>query len=404
MTPTAPPQPQHYAPLHNVESYDTDDSEEELGDLPASWRMNFDQNLSMANLRSTLLQIEMDDSKMQKRMIKSPKRFRQGASSMQDADKNRLEKVKMYLLTSFGTKKFNGKNDLSILELLTEFNIAQAALNLTESEFYFFLTKAMVGEPHTVMLTHYENHKRKKMSVDDIYVSLTGLYFADLRPEAAEAKIRSFSENKHPFSSLAEAHTEIMRLAHLSSLDLRNRKKQKVFAAGTYKKAILNILPKEYVALAENNIEKVANLRGDDLDPIEILACLNRLRSSIDNAMRRGQEGKNRRGIEAKARKTMADSGDNDATLLIAENASSPLKMDGPAPQSLQKKDWNKGNIQSAAAPSFEGTVNSPPKGCVLCGNPAHLSQNCPLFTGEKGMVGKFPCKHCKTGLRHYHM
>ena len=60
------------------------------------------------------------------------------------------------------------------------------------------------------------------------YVSLTDLYFADLMPEAAEAKIRSFSENKHPFCSLSEAHTEIMRLAHLSSLDLRNRRKQKV--------------------------------------------------------------------------------------------------------------------------------------------------------------------------------
>ena len=410
--PTAPP-PEHSSTIASS-SDESDYSDDDMDSLKRDFPQLYPGHVAyQKNLREALLDIELDDKPFQRRLISAPKKFRKGSSSIRSTDNQRCEKVKMYLQTSFGNRKFNGKknSEFGILELLAEFNNAQAALNLTELEFVNFLTKATTGEPRANMINFFENNKRKEMSVDDIYQSLTDLYFHDLRPSAAEDKIKSFTENNHPFWSLTEAHAELFKLAYLSSLSLRSTRKQRTVAAANYRKAIMNILPREFIPMAHSNLEKIAKLRGSDLAIHEVLSALNRLREPIDDAFRLRQEtsSKGRKNNDAKERRvTMVSAATTEVTNPVVAAASgsqgTPTSIyDFPPPALTKKRQKAKAIAKVAAAATASSNATAHASGCLLCGNPGHPSQKCPLFPGEKNVVGSGPCRHCNTGLRHMH-
>ena len=142
------------------------------------------------HIRDTPLDIELNDRTVQRRMINPPCHFHEGHSSISDNDQVRLDKVKIYFSAAFSNKKFSGKRtrgneDLSILQLLQDFNHAQSTIAVTEREFITFLTKAMTGEAHKTMLNYQDLHRNGAMSIEDIYLSLTDIYFSDLRPNTA---------------------------------------------------------------------------------------------------------------------------------------------------------------------------------------------------------------------------
>ena len=60
------------------------------------------------------------------------------------------------------------------------------------------------------------------MSITNIYLSLTDLFFTELRPATALEKLQSLSDYNHNYSSISEAHNGILYLANLASLASRS--------------------------------------------------------------------------------------------------------------------------------------------------------------------------------------
>ena len=212
---------------------------------------------------------------------------------MTDRDRGRQERTRMYFGAAFSGKKFSGNpstDDMNIIHFLTDFNNAQRVVQLTEHEFVTFLTKATSGDALKTMLNFMELHRQGNMTIDEIYASLTDIYFSDVRPSTASAMLRDMSESNHKYSSLSEAHKCIQELAHLASLASRSKDRQAALAADHYQQTLIRILPRDYRPMAISSIESMANYKRADLNPHQILACLAKIRQPIDDHFRRLQQ------------------------------------------------------------------------------------------------------------------
>ena len=368
-------------------------------------------------IRRTLLDIELNDRTIQRRLVEPPEHFRTGISSISDSDKVRLEKVKMYFHFSFTGKKFSGRKkgneELDILQLLLEFNNAQEAVNLTEFEFVSFLTKAMTGDAHSTMLNYLELHKRGKMTVGDIYLSLTDIYFQDLRPASAAQKLQDMNENNHEYSSLSEAHNEIQHLANLASLAARSKGRQEVLAADHYQHTLLRIIPRDYKAVAAQMIETCGNYKATDLEPHEILSCLNKMRHPIDDAMRKAQVNRSKNKDKAKIKQTKAIEKrtepsahtDNGTIQKVSDSKKKGGKEKERTPAQIAQSKADKAKAKNKKEKDSQGNSSVlaiTQEACKLCGNPQHSHSNCPLFPPGRNSLAKYECRKCSAGLFHF--
>ena len=360
------------------------------------------RNEDRQHIRNTLLDIELNDRTVQRRMIESPKYFRPGRSSISDRDQVRLDKVKIYFSAAFGNRKFSGRKirnaeDITILQLLQDFNHAQDNIPVTETEFVTFLTKAMIGEAHKTMLNYADLHRSGQMSIEDIYLSLTDIYFCDMRPNTAMQRLRDMHEQNHPYGSLSEAHNDLLQLCNLASLAARARERQIVLAADWYQQTLLRIIPKEYKPMATSLVESCGNYKGKDLEPHEILNSLNKIRHPIDDLLRKAQA---KGGFKIKKTQydlngcsDREDSGPNPGEIMIRSNYQSPNAREGT------RTYWkNKSRPQGQTDPkrTVEGLA------CRLCGNPKHSAATCSMFPDGRNMVAATECRRrCKAELFH---
>ena len=167
-------------------------------------------------------------------------------------------------------------------------------MKLTKMEFLQFLTRAMIGEAHSTMIGYLDLFRRGQMSIEDIYLSLTDLYFTEMRPAAALDKLHDMNENSHPYSSLSEAHNGILYLANLASLASRTEQRQEALCSDYYQQALIKIIPKEYKSHAIAAFEQCGNLKQADLAPHEMLSCLKRLREPINELLRKAHSQSDR--------------------------------------------------------------------------------------------------------------
>ena len=105
------------------------------------------------------------------------------------------------------------------------------------------------------------------MTIADIYLSLTDLYFTELRPVAAMESLQSLNEHNHNYFSLSEAHNGILHIANLASLASRSEERQSALCADYYQQALLRIMPRDYRAMAIAAFEQCGNIKGADLTP-----------------------------------------------------------------------------------------------------------------------------------------
>ena len=369
------------------------------------------------NLRERIAEMELGGRKVQRKMIHPPNNFLEGQTSMIGSSTSRLEAIRMHFSTAFsGGKKFSGKRhkaqeDISILQLLREFNLAQIAVPVTEAEFLSFLAKSMTGEASKTMLSYVELHRNGLMSVEDVYISLTDIYFYDLRPNSAIARLRDLNDYNHPFGSLSEAHNEISQLASLAALAARTESRQAALAADWYQQTLMRVIPKEYRPTAVHMVETLANYKQRDLEPFEILNCLNRIRYPVDDLMRKSQ-GKNQGNLKIKS--LTADSTipteptiSADDTLPLElkafqafpadEEESAGKKMGAKSKYPRGKKSGNRG------WPGDDHKATTDTEGCKLCGNPRHTHKECPLFPEGTNAVAAYECRKCKSNLFHFH-
>ena len=172
--PSAPPPPQRYLHLKQQENH---------------YEQAYPYDAEA--MRLALLNLELQDRSLQRRLIDPPTKFADGPSSIGDNDRVRMEKVKLYFPAAFGGRKFTGKknSEVGIIELLNDASNAQTVMHLTEMEFILFLAKSMAGEAHTTMINYLDLYRRKQMSI-----SLTDLYFTEMRPLTALKKLQGLND------------------------------------------------------------------------------------------------------------------------------------------------------------------------------------------------------------------
>ena len=359
-------------------------------------------------LRNTLLDIELNDRTVQRRMIEPPHFYRTGTTSISDRDQVRLDKVKIYFSAAFSNRKFSGRrgrniDELSILQLLQEFNHAQDNIPVTENEFVTFLTKAMTGEAHKTMLNYAELHRNGQMSINDIYLSLTDIYFSDMRPNTAMQKLRDMTEHNHTYGSLSEAHNDLLQTCNLASLAARARERQLVLAADWYQQTLLRIIPREYKPMATSLVESCGNYKGKDLEPHEILNSLSKIRNPIDDLLRKSQT---KSQIHRVKKNVWLDPQSEDEKETTDETQgekveSAPQKKRIKALNGQSRNNWK---TKFRAASGHNASDRRPLTGqnrCRLCGNPKHTAGACPLFPEGRNMVAASECKKCNAELFH---
>ena len=100
--PSAPPPPQRFLHLKQQENH----YEQAYPDDAEAMRL-------------ALLNLELQDRSLQRRLIDLPTKFADGPSSIGDNDRVRMEKVKLYFPAAFGGRKYTGKknSEVGIIEL-----------------------------------------------------------------------------------------------------------------------------------------------------------------------------------------------------------------------------------------------------------------------------------------------
>ena len=348
-------------------------------------------------MRQRLLDIELNDRTFQRRMIDPPGYFKRGKSSLA----GREEEIKMHFSAAFGgARKFSGRkvrgDDSCILQLLEEFNEAQSNTPVTEKEFLSFLAKAMTGPAHRTMMRYIQKHKSGNMSVGDIYLALTDVFFNGYRPATALEKMKSLNEYNHSYNSLSDAHNDLEHLAHMVGLSARDKEAKDALTSNWYHHTLMNIIPKEFLAVAISSVEKCGNLKGRDLSPFELLRSLTKIRTPIDEHFRRMQAKNN---ASQKVKAVYEDRRPEDDSLpyppptchRIAEvDALHEPERKATKPIGKRGNNWNTG--------SKEGEK----KDCKLCGSSKHWAAKCPLFPEGMNNVANTECKQCNANLYHF--
>ena len=344
--------------------------------------------------------------------VESPEYFLPGESSIPDGENSmRMFKVAKIFQCAFGTKKFTGKRtkygeEGSITSLLEAFNRAQYQCPVTETEFVTFLTQAMYGEAQNVMSSYARKHRMGQMSIQEIYTALTDVYFTDLRPASALAKIRELNETNHPYHCLAEAQQDIARLCMLASLSARSKYRQEALAAEYYAQAIMRIIPKDFKAIASTIVQARIGSTNSDLNPEDIVECLESMRPQIDELFRKMQNriSANR---EAKVRRTEVrqNEGISEVEALLSNSHVTGHDANNPnlgRGENNRNTGGNRGYpplINEVKPRGYSASAGTP---CKLCGNPKHAPSTCPFFPDGKNDVASYECRTCRSGLYHY--
>ena len=285
-------------------------------------------------------------------------------------------------------------------------------MHLTEMEFIQFLAKSMAGEAHTTMINYLDLYRRKQMSITDIYLSLTDLYFTEMRPATALEKLQGLNDYNHTYSSLSEAHNGILYLANLASLASRSADRQQALCADYYQQALLCIMPKEYRALSSAAFEQCENLKRADLSPHEMLSCLNKLRHPIDDALRKTSSRIDRNKDQ---NQTLGRKGVKMVKNATDEKRGARPKKDADliAPKSKDKRSASVKEVRaSRGTPKKDTDKNGSKKKennspydplCKLCGSDGHPADNCELDPVRQRMVGRFPSRNCDGKLSDEH-
>ena len=203
-----------------------------------------------------------------------------------------MYKIKSLFHTAWGSRKFSGKRlpgEEGIIALLTNMNRAQYTCPVTEAEFVTFLAQSMTGDALYVMNDFASRHRMGQISVQEIYTSLLNLYFSDMRPHTANQKLSDMTETNHPFMTLAEAESGIMKLSQLTAHSYITKSRQDSIVAEKYISTIMNILPKDCKVLVLGDQAKIKKRLRRDLEPHDLMEIVDNYRVPVDEHFRKVQ-------------------------------------------------------------------------------------------------------------------
>ena len=103
------------------------------------------------------------------------------------------------------------------------------------------------------------------------------------------------NENSHLFKNIAEASITLTRWAKLASLGSPNYGSQRILMYTFFRDALVRIMPRDLRVHIVTRVDEIAGMKGDDLDPIELVKALSRYRNFIDTAFEKSAANRKKR-------------------------------------------------------------------------------------------------------------
>ena len=84
------------------------------------------------------------------------------------------------------------KGKLDVVSLLQSLSRGQAQMGLSETEFLNVINSSCAGTPQNLLVDYIKQVSEEHMTILEIYLCFTDMFFPDLRPERAISKLKGF--------------------------------------------------------------------------------------------------------------------------------------------------------------------------------------------------------------------
>ena len=169
-----------------------------------------------------------------------------------------------------GDKGGPAKGELDVVSLLESLTRGQEQMGLSETEFLNVFISSCAGTPQSLLVDFIKQVGEEHMTIPEIYLRFTDMFFHDLRPEQAISKLKRV-KHRHHFASLADADNSIRKLARLASLGEKMVERRKLFFQKFYKDTLLSIIPDKYISVVQQQIKTKETLFGKEILASDLL-------------------------------------------------------------------------------------------------------------------------------------
>ncbi len=338
-----------------------------------------------------------------------------------------------------GDKGGPAKGELDVVSLLESLARGQAQMGLSESEFLNVFISSCAGTPQSLLVDFIKQVEAELMTIPQIFLRFTDMFFHDLRPDQAFNKLKGL-KHRHQFTSLADADNSIRKLARLASLGEKTAERRKLFLQKYYKETLLSIIPDKYISVVQQQIDTKETLSGKELLASDLLGICRAFRVDIDTLFYNKNSGSKSEGQANKAsggrnktrRQQQQQQNDGQANAVQTRSQSNSSNKDrknnsqnySNGQSQRQNNGHNNGNNHNggqngnSSRPNGNGNGNGNGSGrnggnkgrndkplnlqeCKLCMQTQHQFDQCPLFKPhERTISGTL----CSCPMKAYHL
>jgi hypothetical protein len=194
--------------------------------------------------------------------------------------------------------KFSGTDSEGLLEFISNINMAQNHLQLSEKEFLQMLQLSTTGRAHSLITDQIQNGA----GVAAIYHVLSLHY--DMRMSATDAKQKLHVYKVSKTENLAKLISYVTYLSQRSVSDLPPGVGRQHVLDQTICQGIIRALPHASQSLAQNTYSNLSTRLGRQVTGFEFSKALNMYRASIDADIQREGLDKEKRKEDNKANKS----------------------------------------------------------------------------------------------------
>ena len=331
-----------------------------------------------------------------------------------------------------GEKAGPSRGELDVVSLLESLSRGQQQMELSEEEFLNVFISSCAGTPQNLLVDYIKLLQDGDMSISEVYLRFTDMFFHDLRPEQALQKLKGI-KHKHNFVSLADADNSIRKLAKLASLGERTVERRRLFFQKFYRDTLLAIIPDKFISVILQQIETKETLSQRELQASDLLGICRAFRVDIDTIFYSKNNGQRNDGNVNKA-SGKKNKGTNDGNVgAVQTRSQSQGNSAGDNSRSQQQNSNSRNNGNNGSSKNFRnnghrngnnkngnhnsrngkgGNGNGHGNGndngdrlsmqeCKLCMQRQHNFNQCPLFKAHERVIST---TMCSCPMKAYHL
>lgn len=343
-------------------------------------------------------------------LVEPPKTF--GAHpTMTNQNRHHLVKLHFNFKLKFSG---SGSDKTDICEVLEYLKLAQEAVILSETEFKSQMLQYFSGRAFRIVSGWIHEGEE----VAKLYEKITDCFYNLESPSEALLKITQIKV-KNDFKSLADAATEIERLAKIASLRYMVGTRRDNHFDSVATDALLEIIPREIRVIINGEMNRLRGFDGHEMKFNDVLQLAQTHKADVDSYLLLQKKKKTYNGsFRARAVKENSEEVGGAKPKVFAQTRSQhPYSRKNatvakPAESSVApvKRVYDKprfNNKPAAGRSGFKPRNQFPMKErfgkqkCLLCGNYEHTAAHCTKYPESQRVVVPDACKKCNKGLHH---